>query len=353
MNFNFDLSNLDFLSNPLLGWLVAILLIIWIVRDFVKNFPLFLKFKAIFYIPIARRLHFRRLEKEAIKCDIQGTVNYAVNSIIEELPEGSLKPLEIQYIEKSEVESFIKQGKIFVRIRPVKSEDENFLNVIQIYLELALIPDSKKLLDDKQKKAITYFTTTRLITGHKTLINKLHDDYYSKDISSFPEIKDYFEKISYIDRRGLFFSVVIRIIELSASRLRFSQGNLNDEFNKVIDHVVDFIKNLKSKNKKENVWKFINPFISFSILLVAKPVKAFIVKPSSYVNRLKDNLKSTNWVFVVFSRDELKYGLKVARAIELSGLVDLADSVTSCRDYRCKQGGIIKIYAKKNKLKIY
>lgn len=61
MSFNFDLSNFDFLSNPLSGWLISILLAIWIIRDFVKNFPLFLKFKAFFYIPIARKLHFKDL----------------------------------------------------------------------------------------------------------------------------------------------------------------------------------------------------------------------------------------------------------------------------------------------------
>ena len=46
MSFNFDFTNFDFLSNPLYGWLIAVLLAIWIIRDFVKNLPLFLKLKA-------------------------------------------------------------------------------------------------------------------------------------------------------------------------------------------------------------------------------------------------------------------------------------------------------------------
>src|SRR5258708_2456278 len=102
MPFSFDFGLGDFAKNPIVLWLVIVILILWIVRDFVKTLPAFLKIKALIYIPLANWFQFKFLQKEAIKSDIQGTINYAVNPIIKELPEGSIKPLQIEYINRVE-----------------------------------------------------------------------------------------------------------------------------------------------------------------------------------------------------------------------------------------------------------
>lgn len=348
-----DISIGDLAQNPVIAWLVVLLLLIWVIRDLVKNLPLFLKFKAIVYIPLVRFFRYKKFEKEAIRSDIQGTINYAVSPLIEELPSGSLKPLEIEYANNADINSFIRENKIFVRIRPVQNEDENFINVIRVYLEMALIPDSKTLLTEEQRKSITYFTTQKIVEGRKTLINKLHDEYFLPDTHKYSKLNDYFQKIVTIDKKGLFYSIMIRIIEKGASNLRFKTGTLSAEFENVLDHLVAFIKSLKSKEKNESVWKYQKPGITFSILLVAKPEKTFFVKPESYVNRLKDDLKTTDWVFVVFSQAESRYGARVANAIESADVVDLVDSIKSGKDYRGKNGGIVRLYAKKDKLKNY
>lgn len=353
MSFNIDLSIADLLVDPRTGWSIAILLAIWVIRDFVKNIPAFLRIKAIVYVPIARVVKFKLLEKEAIRSDVQGNINYIAQGIAAELPENSLKPMELYYEDRADPESFIRNGKIFVRIRPVEDEDNNFLNVAFLYLELALLPSAKPLLSTGQIKAVTYFTTHRLLQGRKTLIEKLHDDYYKPDTEKLPALPKYFQGIQRLDGRGLFYSVMLRVLEIESATLRFKTKSLNQEFDKVFDHLLKFLDNLKSREKNEEVWFYVAEGITFSLLLVAKPQKTIFVEPDSYVRRLKKNLTKTDWVFVIFSEAEKQYGNRVASLIEKSGLVDLVGTVECLKDYRGKNGGIVKVYAKRERVKKY
>ncbi len=323
--------------------------IAWSIVKLIENLPAILKLKAIILIPLVKRFKFYKLEKEAIRSDIQGTVNRAVNEIANELPEGSIKPLEIEYIQESEENSFLKENKIYLRIKPVENESDNFLNVTRLYLELVLIPNSKSLLSIQQKRAVTYFTTRKIVQGKNRLIKKLHNDYYLPDTKKYNKLKNYFEEITKIDCRGLFFSVVLRTIERGADALLFKKGSLEKEFDNILGYVCEFLEKLKEGNLEKQMWKYIHTGTSFSLLLVAAPHRARTLNTQPYVNRLKDNLKSTDCVFVVFSKDEWHFGKKVSKAIETYGEVDLLETIYTNKDYREKSGGIIKLYSKKKK----
>jgi len=353
MTFNIDLSIADLLADPRTSWSIVVLLGLWILRDFVKNIPTFLKIKAVIYIPLARVIKYKRLEKEAIRSDVQGKINYIAQTIAKELPENSLKPMELHYEDRADPESFIRNRKIFVRIRPVENEDNNFFNVAFLYLELALLPSAKPLLSVGQVKAVTYFTTHRLLQGRKTLIEKLHDEYYKPDTEKLPELTKYFQGIQRLDGRGIFYSVMLRVLEIESGTLRFKSKSLDKEFDKVFEHLLNFLDNLISKEKKDSVWFYVAEGISFSLLLVAKPQKTIFVDPASYVRRLKKNLAKTDWVFVIFSEAEREYGDQVVSSIEKSDLVDLVGNVECLKDYRGKKGGVVKVYVKRERVKKY
>jgi len=339
------------MKHPLLGWLLFFSLFIgvmgWAVGSLVNNIPAFLKLKALILLPIARKIRFRKLEKEAIKSDIQGKVNYVVKRIAAELPEGSIKPLEIVYVERTEEKSFIEQNKVYVRIKPVENQEDNFLNVTRLYLEMVLVPNSKPLLSVPQKKAITYFTAQKIVEENKRILQKLHNDYYLPDVKKYASLKDYFEKIKRIDSRGFFYSIVLRTIERGAVSLLFKPGSLRKGFDDILLYLCEFISKLKKGEVADELWKYHHPGASFYLLLVAHPLMAKVVTPKSYVNRLLDDLKKTEFVFVIFSQAEWNFGKQVAKAMDNTAEIELIETIRTDRDYRGKKGGIIKLYAKK------
>ncbi len=354
MGFEFGIPIDELLARyPLMGWILFIFLLIWVfaksVGSLIKDIPQVLKLKAIILIPLVEKIKLKKFEKEAIRSDIQGTVNYAVKTISNELPEDAIKKLEISYIEDSEEKNFIKENKIYVRIKPVENQDDNFLNVTRLYLELVLIPNSKPLLSTEQKKAVTYFTTQKIIQNKKKLLKKLHNKYYLPDTLKHKQLKKYFKKITTIDSRGLFFSVALRTIERGADTLLFKEGSLKKEFDNILNHIFDFLENLSEGTLEEQMWKYTRTGTSFSLLLVAAPLKAKISNTQPYVSRLKDNLKHTECIFVVFSKDEWHFGKRVAEAIENYGEVDLLETIQTDKDYREKSNGIIKLYSKKKR----
>lgn len=340
-------------KNPIVLWIIIIALVLGILANLAKNWPQLLKLKAFILIPLVRYFNFRFLEKEAVKSDIQGTINYAVSPIIEELPEGSLKLLEIEYVRKSDAESFVKENKIYVRIRPLENEDDNFFDVLFLYLELALIPEAKKLLAEDQKKAVLYFTSQKIVEGRKTLVDKLHDDYYAIDTGHFTQLRKYFEDIRIIENRGLFYGVMIRALERAASNIRFKQGNLTQEFDKISEYLRNFVAGIGKGGNADSAWHYSSQGNAFSLLLVANPKRANNTDPKLYVKRFNNDLKKTDWVFVIFSQAEYRYGAKVSRLIEDQGIVDLVFSTKSRHDYRKEKGGVVKLYVKKDKLKNY
>lgn len=344
-------SLVNFTSNyPTLGWAIALLsvfvLFIFLLERIFRNFPLFEKYFGQLSVSIAGHIRFKRFQRNAIKHDIQGTVNYAVKTISEELPENNIKPIEVQYVRETSKESFINNGKIFVRVKPVENQDDNFLNILPLYLECVLIPNAKPLLSIPQLKAITYYTEKKIVGDRSVLKRKLHDEYFLNDAKNYIELKPYFSKIEKIDSKGLFFSVFLRVIERGSNNLRFTNHTMKNEFNAILEHIVNFVVNFEKKTLIEQMWEYKKPKTSFSLLLVARPEMAALEKYENYIKRLLEHLVHTDFVYVVFSKSEWTFGEKVAQRMENLGGVSLVETIKTFNDYRGEKNGIIKAYKK-------
>lgn len=337
----------DFASSYL-GWVLFFLSLLY---GFLKDLPQILELKGRVLIPISKWWLLRKFQREAVRSCIQGRVNIVVNSLEGEMPAGSIKPLEIIYVNSSQREAFIREGKVFVRIRPVEDQDRNFINVIQLYLGQVLLPNSRKLLSEEQEKSVIYLTAYKLLKTRGTVAEKLHDDYYLPDVKRSGKIKVYFEKGREVDERGLFFSVVLRIVEEGAKAMRFERGDLKKEFDCVLEHICNFVKELKKigGEKDNDFWRYGGDGVSFSLLLVADPLKAMIGETDVYLKRFEDNLKITRYVFVLFSKTEWwPFGGRVAAAIDSFEQAKLVGVIRSAYDYRGKEDGIVRIYTRKD-----
>lgn len=338
-------------THPFIGYVLFLLTIgVYILNQMTQTIPVLMSIKAKIFIPLANLFKFKQLQKIAIKSDIQGTVNYALAPFSKEITDQKIKPLEIEWVEDATTESFIKEDKILVRIRPLTDQDDNILSVTQPYLESVLLPHSSLLIADVQKKSVIHFTTKEIIGNNSRLLKKFHDKYYLPDCKRYKSLEEYFNKIDEVYKRGLFFSVVISAIEFASDKNKFKKTNLSPDFAHILDHIISFIQNL---NKQESLvqgdsqlWDYHGESISYGLLLVANPFKAQNGKVKPYINRAEGHLKTADILFVAFSYQERKFGNEVAKAIEEALPVRLLDELTSKYDYRGSKNGVVRIFVK-------
>lgn len=346
---NLSEINIFIKQNPYLGYVLLIILIFfYITNNLVKSLPLFSKINAKILIPIASKIKLSFLQRAAIKNDIQGKVNSVIKVISNEIPKQRIKPIEIEWVKNTSVETFIKDNKILVRIRPLENQEDNLLNVTQPFLESILIPKCLLLIQDVQRKAIIYFTTKSVIKDNESLLNRFHDNYYLPACKNYKSLEEYFRKIEFTYNRGLFFSVGITAIEAAAEKNKFVKTNLGSDFAQILNHLVAFIENLNKLGAERNdtVWSFFGSGISYGLLLVARPKNAKEWKVNLYIKRAEEKLKTCDILFVAFSHQEKNFGDHVAKCMENQLNINLIDELETAFDYRGAFNGIVRIYRK-------
>lgn len=338
--------------NPYTGYILALIFVILFLLDKLSDSIASLTtIKSKILIPLANNLQFKFLQRAAIKSDIQGKINQKISVISNELLNEKLKPLEIEWVKNSSVEDFIQEGKILVRLRPLKNQNENLLNVTEPYLESILIPKSKSRLQQVQRKAIVHFTTQVIIADSESLLEKFYQNYYLPDCQKNKSLPEYFKKMEFIYKRGLFFSVAITSLESATDKNKFIKVDLGSEFYQILDHLIQFIENLNKLDRSKNniMWEYRTSDISYSLLLVAQPFKAVSGDVSPYLKRAKEDLKNTNLLFIAFSHQERVFGYKVTSELEKYKEVIFLEELHSQFDYRGAKDGIVRIYKTNNK----
>lgn len=336
-------------SHPKLWLCLAILFFLALISN--KLFSIIFnlsKFKAKIFLPLAKKFKFKQLQRAAIKYDIQGKVNEGISLISNELLSNNIKPLEIVWVKNPTTESFIEEGKILVRIRPLENQDDNTINVVRPYLESVIIPKSKIYLQESQKNAIIDFSTKEILSKNDKLLNRFHDTYYLPNCKKYKRLESYFGKMGTVNKRGLFYSVFITSLEFAAEKSRFIKTSLSEDYLNILDHLIVFSQGIgKYEENDSGKWRFGGSTLSYDMLLVAAPSKANRGDYRPYIKRAEDKLKTSDLLFVAFSNDEKKFGNLVAQNIEKNLDVKLIDELITKYDYRQNLGGIVRVYVKK------
>ncbi|MDD3002482.1 MAG: hypothetical protein PHS06_01270 [Candidatus Shapirobacteria bacterium] len=331
-------------------WLLIISVLYFILGKIVEIVGNVSKIKAKLYVPLSQWFKFSILQRAAIKHDIQGKVNNRISVISKELLSNNIKPLEIEWVKSQISESFIQEGKILVRMRPLEDQDDNIINITRPYLESVLIPKAKLFLQDSQINAIVDFSTKEVLIGNDKLINRFHDVFYLPDCKKYKKIESYFNKITLTNDRGLFYSVFITALEYAAEKSRFKKVNLSEDYIKILDHLINFVEGLskfEEATQSGDKWRYGGSTLSYSLLLVAAPVKAARGNTDAYIKRAEEKIKSSDLLFVAFSNKEKQFGNLVAKQIEDKLNVNLVDELITKHDYRKNMGGVVRVYIKK------
>jgi hypothetical protein len=328
-------------------WLIILLIIAIVLWNILREFDSIFLFWSKILAPLYKRFRLRLFEKQVTKYDIEEKVQKTMSKISAEVPSENIKKLSISYVTDTDEESFIKDNKIYIRVKPFyESQEQNFLNITSFYLDCVLIPKTKTLLSKERAKSLVDYTIYKMLDD-ESLKSTFHDEFFYEHKKIFPNLQGIFDDLQYIDRRGMLYSIVIRGIENAYRNVQFSSNSIDGTFDAVIAHTKKFLQALKGGNVQEDQWKCNAPNTSYAILLVANPKKAKFVSPRGYINKVVEHLDRVSHVYAVFSGSEWnQFGKTVSKGIETNNEIKLVETIYTSKDYRKHDKGIIKVYAK-------
>jgi len=285
----------------------------------------------------AKRVKHKKLEKQAVKSNIETIVNVTVNSLTDELPKNWINRASIQWVRDKSASS-IQNNEIILRIKPYESQDYNLINGIYFYFTQALFPTTKEVIPSNIRKSVALQISKRTISRNKPyLIPKFEEEFLEKEIQDDTTILNYFDKYNKIDAQGFFTGIFIREVSAVAELSRYTElrNKIEEEITCILDHIINFQNRLQ---KADICWNRTGPATSYAFMLVARPTHKSILP---YLKRAKENIDNNiDHLYILGCNQEMKFVKDVIYSISRMPEYDLVEIFTLHKDYRGENDGI-------------
>jgi len=183
------------------------------------------------------------------------------------LPHG----LKIEWVRGAiSPESFIKGGKVVIKLSYHTNEDENVINVVREYVSKNLITNARPHISEKINTSIDLMTTKKLLfEERKSALNRFYKETLDPERERDSGIKKYCDAIERIDEQGWFTRIFLRELKDLGEQmhLKIPQEEAKEESEKFLD----FLSKVAAKEPGKDV----NPIfegdkIRTGIVFVAK-----------------------------------------------------------------------------------
>lgn len=304
-------------------------------------------------LPITKWYKQKRLIKSAIKSDIRGHVNREIAKMKNYLPLGWAGEMDVEWVESEEPEDLIDDKRIIVRIRPVESQDRNFVNATYHYLRSSFFPKTQVVVPKPHYEASVLYVCRKIVEGRGLSTKTEFEDHVLEPmIQKYKNIPTHLDDYAYLDARGFFTGTFLRELHLMATDIRFTgdRNNITQETGVIIKHIRDFIDKYDAhrsgkEEMPDSAWINDGNISKYALLLVAKPSKAQLgIDP--YINRARDRFQSgAKRLYVFGSNNESRFANAVISAIE--GTIDnihLVEKFDTLYDYRGNKNGVGAVF---------
>lgn len=106
---------------------------------------------------------FRR-EKKYITRDIRSRINIASKKINKEAEGASTKGIEIIWVDSENIESFLRNGKVVIRMRQHENQDKNIVSATEHYVKKGVLHIGKRYLSDNIRDALDFSITKKILS---------------------------------------------------------------------------------------------------------------------------------------------------------------------------------------------
>jgi hypothetical protein len=219
---------------------------------------------------------FNFAHKKAVKLDLQGCLNDFVKQISKEIPQMANHKVEIEFVEKDVTRrSFLSDDKVILRLRRDDPRDLNFVHGSYLFVSTSLLFRVKRYISKAQREALDLFVTTKLIEKEKPIIV----DYYLEEYLH-PKLRctdskrsAYYHKFSYIDRGGLFYTVLLEELDFLGGKVFGNRRD--DEIVSEVDGLVSFLETVSHRKvgDEETDLDYKREYCRFAIMIIGKKSK--------------------------------------------------------------------------------
>lgn len=263
------------------GFLIAIIIwLLWVAGTKPENFQIYFGFvQKIFAYP------FKFIRKTAIKNNIEGPCTKALKSIASELPDLEIPSLNIEWVNKENLETKLKEGKAIVRLKFEDDETKNIVKATSIYVKDAFLKHTKPYLAKSFREAIDLSITKKILL--KSTKSSVTLSYFIDENNNLEDaVSEKCEIIEEIEDNGLFTRVLLRELDLFGKKL--NGRHIKEEYKKEADEFLLYVDEIATREYDDDTpLAFSKQIIKAGIVLVAKPetYTNYGIKP--YLRRIK------------------------------------------------------------------
>ncbi len=272
---------------PWSGWLLFLAMLLYLYRypeEFDAWLAKFDKFLLKFGV---------RREKQFIQRDIRSRINRASKKINKEAEGLITKGVEVVWVNQENIESFLRKGKVIIRMQHYENHDKNVVNAITHYVTRGVLHTAKIYLSDKLQLALNFALTKKILCEERD--NGTSTDYFFANIlhptlNTDADLNKTFAVIEKMERKGLFTRILLREIRLMGKKL-YPQSPTNREFQET-KNFFDFLESFANLDSGDFIkdWEFVRDDIKIGILFVAQRGKLECEGYKPYIKRINEKI---------------------------------------------------------------
>ena len=234
-------------------------------------------------------LGFRR-DKKFIQKDVRSKINLASKKINREADGLVTKGVEIIWVNQENIESFLKKGKVIIRMRPHENHDKNVVNAVTHYVQTGVLHTSKRYLPEKVKEAVNLALIKKILSEESedsTSLEHFGIQNLNPNLESDSELKKNFSIIQKMEEKGLFTRILLREIRILGKKLYPSEAS--EAVLKETKKFFDFLEPFACHERDGDItdWNFIDRDIQVGIMYVAKREKLNTEGLDPYIKRVR------------------------------------------------------------------
>lgn len=344
-------SLLNFIeAYPFLWFVIALLFIIsTLISTLAKSLPQLDIIKSKVLLPIVRRYKHRQLVKSAIRSDVRGHVNREIKKMRKYLPSSWSKDMDLDWVPNEDARTFLAEGKIVIRVRPVEDQDSNFVNAIYHYFKTNFFPKAQNVVPQAHMEASVLHTCRSIANARSESTKEVFEDKVLEPaVSRHKKIPDYLADYESLDEKGFFTGAFLRELHLACIYSRFTpnRNNIANEVSEIMKHIKSFSENIGNEDGIPSThWYKTGDASSYGILLVAKPIKTTL-GIDAYINRANEHIQSgAKRLYVFGSNSESAFAKAVV--VGISASIDgcqLIEEFETRKDYRGNPKGVGAVF---------
>ncbi len=168
-----------------------------------------------------------RAQKGVVSNKVRGTILKSSRTILKD--NGNLIPLDlkIEWIKSEEKDTFIKNGRVIVRMKQSVNPHENLVVATSEYIKSGLLPNEREYLDRCIMDASSILLLRKIIAGSGShSLNYLDNNYITPKFEADSELKETYNDLVRVDKNGMFVGVLLNEYQKAATKI---YGDYPDE----------------------------------------------------------------------------------------------------------------------------